>query len=112
MNRHFEKLKNRHIHEGDQWWEEGASHIASCHRYEYPRPSVFYIDGLWSCVSCFDRGWQAITCERCDAFVTGDMERIQYFACHKCEDQVRQDFAAMVAADAAAEESHDAEDQS
>lgn len=60
---------------------------------------------------CFDRGWQAITCERCDAFVKGDMERIQYFACHKCEDQVRHEFAAMVTADAATEEGQDADEQ-
>lgn len=73
---------------GDDWWEEGAPCVAYCHECQHQKPSVFYIDGLWSCVSCFDRGWQAIACPHCDAFVTGDMERIEYFACHKCEDEV------------------------
>ena len=104
-------LCTAHIHEGDQWWEEGAEHIASCHNCQCTRPSVFVIDGLWSCVSCFDRGWQAVTCEHCGAFVTGDMERIQYFACHKCEDQVRQEFASMAPVGAATEDGQDADKQ-
>lgn len=73
---------------GDEWWEDGIPCAAYCHECNYPKPSVFYIDGLWSCVSCFDRGWRAISCPNCDEFVTGDMDRIQYFACHKCEDEV------------------------
>ncbi len=75
--------------EGDDWWEEGAPHIASCHSCQNERPSVFYIDGLWSCVSCFERGWKAVSCPHCAEFVTGDMEHIKYFACFKCEDEVR-----------------------
>jgi len=75
--------------EGDDWWEEGAPHIAFCHECDYPKASVFYIDGLWSCVSCFDRGWKAISCPSCNKFVTGDIERIQYWACHKCEEAVQ-----------------------
>lgn len=75
--------------EGDDWCEEGHVHIASCHKCQHPQPSVFFIEGMWSCVSCFDRGWGAVACERCGEFVTGDMERIQYFACHKCEPDVR-----------------------
>jgi hypothetical protein len=73
---------------GDDWWEEGASCVAYCHECQHSKPSVFYIDGLWSCVSCFDRGWQAIECPHCDEFVTGDMERIKYFACCKCEHEM------------------------
>jgi len=80
--------------EGDAWWEEGAPHIAHCHSCEHPKPSVFYIDGMWSCVSCFDRGWQATCCPHCDEFVTGDMERIKYFACFKCEDERRREILA------------------
>lgn len=84
-------LCSKHFTEGDAWCDEDQVNIASCHKCEHPQPSVFFIDGMWSCVSCFDRGWRAITCERCDEFVTGDVERIQYFACHKCESQVRQE---------------------
>ena len=80
--------------EGDGWWEEGQPHIAGCHRCQYERSSVFFIDGLWSCISCFDRGWQAISCPTCDEFVTGDMETIKYFACYKCEDEARERFKA------------------
>lgn len=75
--------------EGDDWCEEGYAHIASCHKCQHPEPSVFFIEGMWSCVSCFERGWGAVACERCDEFVTGDMDRIKYFACHKCEPEVR-----------------------
>ncbi|MBP2842166.1 MULTISPECIES: hypothetical protein [unclassified Pseudomonas] len=88
-------LCTEHFAEGDAWCDEDQINIASCHKCEYPRPSVFVIEGMWSCVSCFDRGWAAVTCERCSEFVTGDMERIQYFACHKCEPQVREDFRRM-----------------
>jgi hypothetical protein len=77
---------------GDGWWEEGQPHIAGCHKCENEEPSVFFIDDLWSCVSCFDRGWQAISCPHCDEFVTGDMEAIKCFACYKCEDEVREQF--------------------
>ncbi len=78
--------------EGDDWWEEGQPYIAGCHNCQYEKPSVFFIDGLWSCVSCFDRGWQAISCPHCDEFITGDMEMIKNFACYKCEDEVRKRF--------------------
>lgn len=82
-------LCKRKFTEGDDWWEEGSPHIAECHICKYHSPSVFYIDGLWSCVSCFDRGWQAVRCSHCNEFVTGDMETIKHFACFKCEDDVR-----------------------
>ena len=80
--------------EGDGWCEEGQPHIASCHKCENERPSVFFIDNLWSCVSCFDRGWQAISCPHCGEFVTGDMETIKYFSCFKCEEEARENFRA------------------
>jgi hypothetical protein len=76
-------LCSQHFSAGDSWCEDDTVHIASCHKCEHPHPSVFFIDGMWGCVACYDRGWGAVTCERCGEFVTGDMERIQYFACHK-----------------------------
>jgi hypothetical protein len=80
--------------EGEGWWEEGQPHIAGCHQCQNEKHSVFFINNLWSCVSCFDRGWQAISCPHCGEFVTGDMETIKYFACYKCEDEVRERFRA------------------
>lgn len=77
--------------EGDEWCEEGQPHIAGCHQCQNDKPSVFFIDGLWSCVSCFDRGWGATSCPHCDEFVTGDMNIIKYFSCYKCEDEVGED---------------------
>ncbi len=74
---------------GDEWWEEGGECIAGCHVCKHTPNSVFYIDGQWSCVSCFDRGWSAVNCPHCDEYVTGDMETIKYFACYKCEDEQR-----------------------
>ena len=71
--------------QGDDWCEEGRLHIASCHSCLQARPSVFFVDGMWSCVSCFDRGWQAVSCPNCDQFVTGDMDAIKYLGCFKCE---------------------------
>ncbi|WP_460199471.1 hypothetical protein [Klebsiella pneumoniae] len=74
---------------GDDWHEPGGDVIAGCHQCQHSPDSVFYIEGQWSCVSCFDRGWSAINCPHCGAYVTGDMERIKYFACYKCEDKQR-----------------------
>ncbi|WP_421671757.1 hypothetical protein [Rahnella sp. EDr1-12] len=74
---------------GDDWWEEGGECIAGCHECEHDPKSVFYIDGQWSCVSCFDRGWSAIHCPHCEEYVTGDMKTIEYFACYKCADEQR-----------------------
>ena len=88
-------LCTKHFPEGDGWCEDGQVHIASCHNCQHAQPSVFFIDGMWSCVSCFDRGWGAVACSRCDEFVTGEMERIKYFACHKCEPQVREQILRM-----------------
>lgn len=44
------------------------------------------MEGAWICVECEDSGWTALDCEKCDSFVTGDVERIQCFACHRCEE--------------------------
>lgn len=68
--------------ERDEW-------IAECHQCRSTIPSVFFIDGLWSCVVCHDRGWRAVICPHCDEFVTGDPEAIEYCACFKCEDVFR-----------------------
>lgn len=74
--------------DGDNWCDEDEGpHVATCHVCNHLQPSVFYIDGLWSCVSCFDRGWQAIKCEYCDNFATGDTEEMKYIGCHKCRDE-------------------------
>ncbi|HEJ8022153.1 TPA: hypothetical protein SMI40_001517 [Serratia liquefaciens] len=80
---------------GDDWWEQGGHVIAGCHKCQHSPNSVFYIEGQWSCVSCFDRGWSAINCPHCDEYVTGDMESINYFACYKCEDQRRMSILSM-----------------
>lgn len=74
---------------GDDWWEEGGECVVGCHVCQHAPNSVFYIEGQWSCVSCFDRGWSAVNCPHCDEYVTGDMETIKYFACYKCEDEQR-----------------------
>ena len=43
--------------------------------------------------------------------MTGDMERIKYFACYKCEGKVRQNIDAMVAASAVPGENQDTHEQ-
>lgn len=72
---------------GDGYCDEGSGIVAGCHQCKHSPDSVFYIQGQWSCVSCFDRGWTATDCPNCDEYVTGDMDRIKYFACYKCEEQ-------------------------
>ncbi|MDH5903759.1 hypothetical protein ACED30_23815 [Vibrio splendidus] len=69
--------------------EEGCDYIAYCHSCDDREPSVVNVDGLWVCVYCEDRGWSTTTCDNCDSFVTGDIQRIEAFACHRCEDEVR-----------------------
>jgi hypothetical protein len=74
--------------EGDAWWEEGGPCITECHICKNERPSVFYIDGLWSCVSCYDRGWAALSCDHCGKYITvGDMEEYKAIGCFKCRDE-------------------------
>lgn len=63
--------------------------IAFCHSCYENHPTVVSLEGMWVCVYCEDRGWSALDCENCDSFVTGDINKIQYFACHLCEDEVR-----------------------
>lgn len=85
----YSECKKRYS-QGDDSHEEGEW-IAYCHECEGEKPTVFFIDGLWSCINCFDRGWAALICPHCDEFVTGDVEKIEYFACVRCEDSVRAD---------------------
>ncbi|MGR5144819.1 hypothetical protein ACQKPX_24540 [Photobacterium sp. DNB23_23_1] len=74
--------------------EDGSDYIAYCHTCGDKEPSVVNVDGLWVCVQCEDRGWGAISCNNCGSFVTGDMKKIEYFACHRCEDEVRKSMLA------------------
>ncbi|WP_083201876.1 hypothetical protein [Aliivibrio sp. 1S128] len=74
--------------------EDGRDYIAYCHTCDDKEPSVVNVDGLWVCVYCEDRGWTAISCDNCDSFVTGDVQRIEVFACHRCEDEVRESMLA------------------
>ncbi len=69
-------------------YEDGYDAIAYCHSCCSKIASVVKLEDLWVCVLCEDRGWTALDCENCDSFVTGDVERIKYFACHRCEDEV------------------------
>jgi len=73
-------------------YDDGVEPIAYCHNCVSDVPTVINIEGLWVCVMCEDRGWTALDCEHCGSFVTGDTETIQYFACHRCEDEVREAF--------------------
>ncbi|WP_217522101.1 hypothetical protein [Vibrio metschnikovii] len=86
---HVLKACREKYSDGDGWCDEGAEWVAYCHECHDDEPSVFYIDGCWSCITCFDRGWQAISCPHCVEFVTGDMETIKHFACVRCEDDAR-----------------------
>lgn len=73
---------------GDAWWEEGSPCIAECHICKNIRPSVFYIDDLWSCVSCYERGWTALECQDCGEFVTvADTEEYKAIGCFKCREK-------------------------
>ncbi|PSV98736.1 hypothetical protein [Photobacterium iliopiscarium] len=74
--------------------QDGCDYIAYCHTCGDKKPSVVYVDGLWVCVFCEDRGWTATHCNHCDSFVTGDVQRVEDFACHRCEDEVRDDILA------------------
>ncbi|WP_418113195.1 hypothetical protein RJD40_08355 [Vibrio scophthalmi] len=76
--------------------EDGSDYIAYCHSCGDKDPSVANVDGLWVCVYCEDRGWAAINCGNCDSFVTGDVQRIEAFACHRCEDEVRESMLAEI----------------
>ncbi len=67
---------------------DGTEPLAYCHNCKLEEPTVLNLEGIWICVECEDRGWTALDCENCGSFVTGDVDRIQYFACHRCEDDV------------------------
>lgn len=70
-------------------YEDEAYPLAYCHNCQIEKQTVLNLEGMWICVECEDRGWTALDCENCDSFVTGDVQAIQYFACHRCEDNVR-----------------------
>ncbi|MAY03839.1 MAG: hypothetical protein CMQ38_12795 [Gammaproteobacteria bacterium] len=78
--------------EGDEWCDEDTPIPASCGWCDNHPNSVFLIDGLWSCVACFERGWQAMSCPHCGEFVTGDMNTLKYCWCHKCEPDTSEAF--------------------
>lgn len=63
--------------------------IGHCHSCESEKPSVVVVDGIEICVFCGIQGWRIMLCEHCDEYVTGDRDKIVYFACHLCEDEVR-----------------------
>lgn len=75
--------------EGDDWCEGGVYTPASCWMCNHMPGSVFYFEGLWNCVACFERGWQAMECPHCGEFVTGDLNTLKYCWCHKCEPDYR-----------------------
>lgn len=70
-------------------YNDGVDPLAYCHDCQSEEPTVLSLEGMWVCVRCEDRGWTALDCEHCDSFVTGDVQAIQYLACHRCEDDVR-----------------------
>ena len=63
--------------------------IGHCHNCESETPSVVVVDGIEVCVFCRVQGWRIMQCDHCGEQVTGDRDRIVYFACHLCEDDVR-----------------------
>lgn len=73
-------------------YDDEADPLAYCHKCQVEKQTVLNLEGMWVCVECEDRGWPALDCENCDSFVTGDVETISYFACHRCEDEVRKNY--------------------
>tara|TARA_R110001592_G_scaffold11423_1_gene56448 strand:+ start:380 stop:1522 length:1143 start_codon:yes stop_codon:yes gene_type:complete len=71
--------------------------IGHCHNCESETPSVVVINGIEVCVFCKVQGWRIMLCERCDEYVTGDSDKIVYFACHLCEDEAKREFDAEMA---------------
>jgi hypothetical protein len=63
--------------------------IGFCHNCKADKPSVVKVGSLDICVFCEVRGWRILFCDSCDNHVTGDPDKIKYFACHLCEDEVR-----------------------
>lgn len=60
---------------------------AYCSACEYDRPSVFFIENYWTCVICFDRGWDAFDCPHCGQFITGGGgDYLKYIGCTRCEE--------------------------
>lgn len=72
--------------DGDDWCDSGRGpYIAYCHKCQIDEPSAFFIDGHWTCVSCFERGYGAMHCEQCGTLATGDKQMMQYIGCHLCQ---------------------------
>jgi hypothetical protein len=69
-------------------FEDNLSAVAYCHNCLIDTPTVIKLEDLWVCVNCRDRGWTALDCQNCESFVTGDVEKIKSFACHRCENEV------------------------
>lgn len=84
-----------HLDEDDDL--ENFYPIGHCHNCESDTPSVVVIDGVEVCTFCEVKGWRIMLCERCDEYVTGDRDKIVYFACHLCEDDARREFDAEMA---------------
>lgn len=80
------------IQDPETRYDDGLDPLAYCHNCQNEEPTVLNLEGIWVCVICEDRGWNALDCENCDSFVTGDVEAIRYFACHRCEDEVRKNY--------------------
>jgi hypothetical protein len=66
--------------------------IGFCHGCQADVPSVVKVDDLDICVFCEIRGWRIVFCDNCDTYVTGDIDKIKYFACHFCEDEAFVEF--------------------
>ncbi|HIF9091083.1 TPA: hypothetical protein ACX6NR_000002 [Photobacterium damselae] len=72
--------------------------VGYCHSCEADVASVVEIGGVEVCVLCEERGWRIMKCDRCGEYVTGDRDKIVYFACHLCEDDARREFEEDMAA--------------
>lgn len=70
-------------------YEDQKEPLAYCHNCRLDEPTVINLNNMWVCVKCEDRGWTAMDCNNCDSFITtGDVDKVKYFACHRCEDEV------------------------
>lgn len=68
--------------------------VGHCHSCESETPTVVVIEGVEVCVVCGVQGWRIMQCEHCSEYVTGDRDKIVYFACHLCEEEVRKEMDA------------------
>lgn len=77
---------------GDAWCDEKGPHIAECHKCRADPPSVFYMDRFWTCVNCFERGFQAMHCD-CGKFATDGAETMKYLGCFECQEGLAAEIA-------------------